>query len=105
MNNRTNNYSRVSSLVWLPVIIAGQSKVKAIDAMDHGVELARLLIARLERLSADSYWAHQASGLRGSLLRELDRLEGSPTAQRGEGKLDDLIEQGFAVLERGAREI
>ena len=29
----------------------------------------RLLPTRLERISADSYWAHRVSGVRGSLLR------------------------------------
>ena len=36
------------------------------------IDQALLLISRLERLSADSYWAHRASGLRGALLRSLD---------------------------------
>jgi hypothetical protein len=41
---------------------------------DLGRELqtAALLVARLERLPADSHWAHQASGVRGALLRCLE---------------------------------
>lgn len=71
------------------------------------VELAWLLVSRLERLSADSYWAHQASGLRGSLLRWLEqhaeRLV-QPSAQELEN-LSRLIETGFMLLEKAAREI
>ena len=60
--------------------------------------LARMLIARLERLSADSYWAHQASGVRGHLLKlaEAGELESK------EGEL--LIERGFDYLEKAAKE-
>ncbi|MBK9926386.1 MAG: hypothetical protein IPP66_14005 [Anaerolineales bacterium] len=36
------------------------------------LQLIRILTDRLERISADSVWAHRASGLRGSLLRILD---------------------------------
>jgi hypothetical protein len=72
---------------------------------------ARMLVSRLERLSADSYWAHQASGLRGSLLRCLQRLdltsgantygtEGQPDDKQ---RLDELVERGFAILALAAR--
>jgi len=61
-------------------------------------DLIDMLVARLERLSADSYWAHQASGVRGSLLRiiEKERLESS--------EVDILVEMGFDFLEKAARE-
>ena len=67
------------------------------------IALARLLADRLERLSADSYWAHQASGLRGSLLRLLEReRRGDPV----DGvQLGALVERGFKILEKAAREI
>lgn len=58
---------------------------------------AHILLARLERLSADSIWAHKASGLRGSLIR---CLEGGD-----ESKLKILVEQGFELLVNAAREI
>ena len=38
------------------------------------VPLIRLLLARLERIYADSIWAHRASGVRGRLLRELEKI-------------------------------
>jgi hypothetical protein len=66
--------------------------------MEKDLELARVLIARLERLSADSYWAHRASGVRGSLLRWVEDDQGDA----GQGR--DLINYGFEVLEKAARE-
>jgi hypothetical protein len=80
--------------------------------LEHQISQARILIARLERLSADSYWAHQASGLRGALLRSIalcesqhvtesdQESETSPAAQ-----LDHLMEKSFEILVRGAREM
>lgn len=47
------------------------------QGFDQQLGNARMLVARLERLSADSYWAHQASGLRGSLLRCLEQVRES----------------------------
>ncbi|NWG33208.1 MAG: hypothetical protein HXY42_02100 [Chloroflexi bacterium] len=39
------------------------------------LRLLRMLTERLERISADSIWAHRASGVRGSLLRMLEEGE------------------------------
>jgi hypothetical protein len=39
------------------------------------IQLIRMLSERLERISADSIWAHRASGVRGSLLRILEEDE------------------------------
>lgn len=66
--------------------------------MNEQRDLIDMLVARLERLSADSYWAHQASGVRGSLLRiiENERLDSS--------QVDILVEMGFDFLEKAARE-
>lgn len=74
---------------------------------------AEMLVARLERLSADSYWAHQASGLRGSLLRcleevelshQVDRLASVQGATPAE-QLDRLVDQAFEILVRAAQEV
>jgi hypothetical protein len=62
--------------------------------------LARLLVSRLERLSADSFWAHRASGLRGSLLRHLET-----GGEDQSGVLDPLIRRGFEILEEAAKEL
>lgn len=74
------------------------------------VERLKLLISRLERLSADSYWAHQASGIRGSLLHWLERLEmnqDNPTPVPGEEpyeQIEELLNRGYYLLQRAARE-
>ena len=68
--------------------------------MNERMELARFLISRLERISADSYWAHQASGVRGALLRCLEQVE-----CRQSERLETLIDAGFKLLEQAAREL
>ena len=69
-------------------------------SIDERVELAHFLISRLERISADSYWAHQASGVRGALLRCLEQVDCQHSA-----RLDLLIDTGFKLLEQAAREL
>ena len=66
------------------------------------IKLIRLLLARLERVSVDSYWAHRASGVRGALLKTLDDLEkGTPT---GQTNIPLLISSAFQILTQAARE-
>jgi hypothetical protein len=60
------------------------------------------LIARLERLSADSGWAHRAAGLRGCLLKALAEIEAGNAPPEA---LSDWMEQSYAILIRAAREI
>jgi hypothetical protein len=59
-----------------------------------------LLISRLERISVDSYWAHRASGVRGSLIKELEKMETGGDFE--ESNLERLAEAGFEVLRRAA---
>lgn len=66
--------------------------------MDEQRDLIEMLVTRLERLSADSYWAHQASGVRGSLLRIID------SGQADSSRVNFLVEKGFEFLEKAARE-
>jgi len=66
------------------------------------LSLLRLLLARLERISADSHVAHRASGIRGSLLRTVEMLENGRTISRSD--LRRVIKAGFSILERAARE-
>ena len=77
------------------------------------LEQAKLLVARLERLSADSPWAHRSSGARGELLRWLARLEGAgalpesaaalPAEERA--RLETLVRHGYRLLEKAAQEL
>jgi len=61
--------------------------------------LAQFLLYRLERISADSNWAHRASGVRASLAKTLADQDISIS------RIDGLIESGFAILEKAAQEI
>jgi hypothetical protein len=60
---------------------------------------AQILLDRLERISADSAWAHQASGIRASLARQLSESDPAPQA------LNNLLKRGFNILEKAAGEI
>ncbi|MGE5248947.1 MAG: hypothetical protein ACM3QS_01935 [Bacteroidota bacterium] len=73
------------------------------NVSDSDTEMLKLLAARLERLSADCTWAHRGSGIRGQVLRALDRLERGEAAS--ELDLARLSEMAFKVLEEAAREI
>lgn len=64
--------------------------------------LLRLLLARLERISADSYWAHRASGIRGSLLNILENYESGQAT--GDQKILHIIDAGYKILLAAALE-
>ncbi len=69
----------------------------------HKIHQARILVQRLERLSADSVWAHRASGLRAGLDKSLAKVEaGEASAYKD---LLVLIQAGFDILEKAAQEI
>lgn len=70
--------------------------------MDSFLDQARMLANRLERLSADSLWAHRAAGLRVALLRMLDQVE---KGKKNPDRLERLMADGFMILENAAREI
>ncbi|HXD12044.1 MAG TPA: hypothetical protein VN653_18395 [Anaerolineales bacterium] len=71
-------------------------------ANDSLLNLIRLLLLRLERISADSYWAHRASGVRGALLRTVEDFENQRPVSRS--KLDTLIQMGFTILEASIKD-
>ena len=62
----------------------------------------RLLLARLERISADSVTAHRASGVRGAMMRMLETLEAGDTVS--DAALKRLIDAGYGLLQRAAKE-
>jgi hypothetical protein len=65
-------------------------------------ELIQLLLARLERISIDSYWAHRASGVRGALMRIMEEFDTQqPLNQQ---TLESLSNIGFQILEKAAKE-
>ena len=73
------------------------------------LEQARMVAKRIERLSADSGWARIASGYRGGLLKAIDEIESSAdpesAGEAGAARLDFLIDTGFDLLAKAAREI
>ncbi len=71
----------------------------------HEIKLGWQVVARLERLSVDSYWAHRASGVRRSLMRYLDDLEAHPDDLHAARRVEEATRQGFFILENAAREI
>jgi len=69
-------------------------------------KLIKRVTERLEHLSADSMYAHQASGIRGSLLRYQARFEaGEQLSQEQLAILDQLLDEGFRILELAGKEI
>jgi hypothetical protein len=73
---------------------------------DLNLNLIKRLTDHLEHLSVDSTYAHLASGLRGSLLHYMERIEaGEWLNDDDQAQLDQLVEYGFQILELAAREI
>jgi hypothetical protein len=74
---------------------------------DPLIKQAWMLVSRLERLSADSVWAHRASGARGALLKSLENLESAePSTVLDElARLQKMVNWGFRLLEKAAEEL
>ncbi len=68
----------------------------------ENIQMLQMLLMRLERVSVDSYWAHRASGVRGSLLRTLELMEAGEGVNTAE--MQGTVDQAFKILERAARE-
>ena len=67
------------------------------------IQLLRLLVSRLERLSVDSHWARRASGLRGNIVKVLEEADSDHDVSNE--RLEFLIEATFDILRRAAQEI
>lgn len=76
-------------------------------AGNSNLESAWLLISRLERLSADSVWAHRASGLRGALLKAIEQVELASTQEQAQAleRLGWAMSFGYRILENAAKEL
>ncbi len=72
------------------------------DRKDLDLIRARLLVQRLGRLSADSVWAHKASGVRASLDKLLARLD---SGEADPNQLEPLLKRGSEILEKAAQTI
>lgn len=66
------------------------------------IRILQFLLSRLERISADSSVAYRASGVRGSMLRVVEKLEkGRPVSS---ADMKRLIESGYQLLRKAAEE-
>ena len=63
-------------------------------------QLIELLLIRLERITADSYLAHRASGIRGALIRQLENINSGESVNLT--RLKQLIASGFSFVEVAA---
>jgi hypothetical protein len=70
---------------------------------DDLISNLEFLLARLERISADSVVAHRASGVRGAMLRALENHEKGQTPPAPQ--LKRLADAGYFLLQKAAREI
>jgi hypothetical protein len=74
----------------------------ASDQLDT-IQLLRLLVSRLERLSVDSHWARRASGLRGNIVKVLEEADSGKEIPAA--RLELLMEAAFDILRRAAQDI
>ncbi len=66
------------------------------------IRTLHFLLSRLERISADSSVAYRASGVRGSMLRMVEKLEaGRPVSDQDAKR---LVESAYLLLQKAARE-
>ena len=70
---------------------------------ENEIELLRLLVERLERLSVDSHWARRASGLRGNILKVLEEYNAGQEITPD--RISTLTQRTFEILRRAAQEI
>ena len=81
------------------------------STLQNRLDQARQLLSRLERVSADSVWAHRSSGYRGSLLKWIDQAEKLLSEDPGAAKRGDHLAHferlhaiGLDMLAQAARE-
>jgi len=90
---------------------ANPANDKIVIAPGVQIEQARRLVYLLERLPADSQWAHRASGVRGALLRAIQQADGGEVLGETGASQPDLLsverlnEAGRAILVRAARDM
>ena len=69
---------------------------------DEPLRTLNLLLSRLERISADSSVAYRASGVRGAMLRLVEKIEdGKPVSSQD---VKRLVESAYLLLQKAARE-
>jgi hypothetical protein len=66
------------------------------------LDLLSLLVERLGRLSVDSRWSRQASGLRGNILKVLLEAEHANVPPQ---RINLLVDRSFDILSSAAHDI
>ena len=70
--------------------------------IDESLRTLQFLLSRLERISADSSVAYRASGVRGAMLRVMEKIEdGRPVSSQD---VKRLVESAYLLLQKAARE-
>ena len=72
-------------------------------AENSNIQLLRLLISRLERLSVDSHWARRANGLRGNIVKILEEVDSGNEVSAE--RLELMTDAAFDILRRAAQDI
>ncbi len=85
---------------WLRVRVA-PGALSFMSTLPSDLKLIQMLSERLERISADSVWAHRASGVRGALLRILDEThkENPPNPKT----IANTLTMALKILEQAAK--
>ena len=73
------------------------------SAQPAHIQLLRLLISRLERLSVDSHWARRANGLRGNIVKVLEEADSGQAVSMA--RINLLTDAAFDILRRAAQDI
>jgi hypothetical protein len=94
---------------FMPVLVNLDNEIiiRNVETPPQVIDQTLLLISRLERLSADSVWAHRASGLRGALLKAIEVQEAPFVSARAvdSDRLQALVDYGFRLVENAAKEL
>ena len=69
---------------------------------DETLRTLQFLLSRLERISADSAVAYRASGVRGAMLRVVEKLEEDKPVSGQDVKR--LTDRAYLLLQKAARE-
>ena len=69
---------------------------------DEPLRTLQFLLSRLERISADSAVAYRASGVRGAILRVVEKLEEDKPVSGQDVKR--LTDRAYLLLQKAARE-
>ena len=70
--------------------------------IDEPLRTLQFLLSRLERISADSAVAYRASGVRGAMLRVVEKLEEDKPVSGQDVKR--LTDRAYLLLQKAARE-